>query len=91
MNFIFIIICQLEKENHGEIHAKVIVMLEKSQQHIKDLPLILAAKAELEKDKSLDELPDWAKQIIVTMREPPSLDFTADYQDVKADVEVEEL
>ena len=57
-------------------------MLERSHQAIKDLPLILAAKAGLEFGKSIDELPDWAKRVIVKMREPPILDFTSDYKDV---------
>ena len=91
MNFLFIIVCRLEKVKEVDMHTKVKDMLEKSQQAIKDLPLILALKAGYDYEKSLDELPDWAKRVIIKMREPPILDFTQDYQGVKADIEIEEL
>ena len=85
LNFLFIIVCHLEKYKQVEMHVKVKNLLERSKLRFKDLPLIMAVKAGLEYDKSLDELPDWAKRVIVKMREPPILDFTFDYQDVKAD------
>ena len=72
------------------MHTKVKDMLEKSQQAIKDLPLAFAVKSGMEYESSMDDLPDWAKRVVAKIREPPLLDFTSDYMDVKADTEVVE-